>query len=159
MAGSRGARTYSDRDIILALTAAANRLGRVPSAKEYAALARNLGFPSLATVLNRMGGWSSAVAAAGLRPVALAPGRTRSRRWTEEACWQALTRAVAELGEIPSVLAYERFAAGRDDLPSSATIRNRLGRWSSLATRLAAERELARHAQGFAQSAGAGGRA
>ena len=157
MAGARGARMYSDRDIILALTSASKRLGRVPSAKDYAALARELGFPSLATVLNRMGGWSNAVAAAGLRPVAHAPGRARSRRWTEEACWQALSRVVSELGEIPSVLAYERFAAGRDDLPSSATIRNRLGRWSSLVTRLAAERELARHAQGFTpQSAGAG---
>jgi hypothetical protein len=152
MAGARGARTYSDRDIVLALSAATARLGRVPSAKEYAAVARELRFPSLATVLNRMGGWSSAIAAAGLRPMVIAPGRKRSRRWTEEACWQALTRTVAELGEIPSVLGYERFAAGRDDLPSSATIRNRLGRWSSLATRLAAERELARHAQ----SAGAG---
>jgi hypothetical protein len=100
-----------------------------------------------------MGGWSNAITAAGLRPVAPAPARTRSRRWTEDACWQALTRVVAELGEIPSVLAYERFAAGRDDLPSSATIRNRLGRWSSLVTRLAAERELALHAaQGLAPS-------
>jgi hypothetical protein len=153
MAGARGARTYSDRDIILALTSAATRLGRVPSAKEYSALARELNFPSLATVLNRMGGWSNAVAAAGLRPAAPAPARARSRRWTEDACWQALTRVVAELGEIPSVLAYERFAAGRGDLPSSATIRNRLGRWSSLVTRLAAERELALHAaQGLAPS-------
>jgi hypothetical protein len=155
MAGARGARTYSDRDIILALTSAAKRLDRVPSAKEYAQLARELGFPSLATVLNRMGGWSNAVAAAGLRPAAAASSRrARSRRWTEEACWQALTRVVAELGEVPSVLAYERFAAGRDDLPSSATIRNRLGRWSSLVTRLAAERELALHAaQGPGRSA------
>jgi hypothetical protein len=150
MAGARGARTYSDRDLILALTSAANRLGSVPSAKEYAALARDLDFPSLATVLNRMGGWSSAVAAAGLRAPAVASGRTRGRRWTEDACWTALARAVDELGEIPSVLAYERFAAGRDDLPSSATIRNRLGRWSSLVTRLAAQRELA-----HARSAGA----
>ncbi|MEA2154156.1 MAG: hypothetical protein QOE11_296 [Solirubrobacteraceae bacterium] len=54
------------------------------------------------------------------------------------------------------MLAYERFAAGRSDLPSSATIRNRLGRWSSLVTRLAAQRELARHGQAFAQSADAG---
>jgi hypothetical protein len=47
------------------------------------------------------------------------------------------------------VLAYERFAAGRDDVPSSATIRNRLGRWSSLVTRLAAQRELALHSQNY----------
>jgi uncharacterized protein (DUF433 family) len=153
MAGTRGAQTYSDRDIILGLTSVATRLGRVPSAKEYAALARELRYPSLATVLNRMGGWSNAVAAAGLRPAATAPARTRGRRWTEDACWEALRRAVDELGEIPSVLAYERFAAGRSDLPSSATVRNRLGRWSSLVTRLAAQRELARHGQAYARSA------
>jgi uncharacterized protein (DUF433 family) len=159
MAGSRGARTWSDRDIFLALTSVTQRLDRVPSAKDYAAVARDLGYPSLATVLNRMGGWSSAVRAAGLRPVAAAPVRVRGRRWTEEACWDALQRAVRELGEIPSVLAYERFAAGRDDLPSSATIRNRLGRWSSLATRLAAQRELLSHGQTFAWSVDGAGAA
>jgi hypothetical protein len=157
MAGARGARTWSDRDIFLALTSVTERLGRIPSAKDYAALSRELGYPSLATVLNRMGGWSLAVSAAGLRPAALAPSRARSRRWTEDACWDALQRAVAELGVIPSVLAYERFAAGREDLPSSATIRNRLGRWSALVTRLAAQRELLTHGQSFARSADGAG--
>jgi hypothetical protein len=84
-----------------------------------------------------MGGWSHAVAAAGLRtgPINV---RSHSRRWTAETCWEALRRAVDELGEIPTVLAYEQFAAGRDDFPSAATIRNRLGRWSLLTARLAA---------------------
>jgi uncharacterized protein (DUF433 family) len=154
MAGSRGARTWSDRDIILALTSATTRLGHVPSAKEYGAVSRELGYPSLATVLNRMAGWSNAIAAAGLRPAPAVPARARSRRWTEEACWEAMQLAVEELGEIPSVLAYERYAAGRADLPSSATVRNRLGRWSSLVTRLAAQAELARSA-GAGAGAGA----
>jgi uncharacterized protein (DUF433 family) len=140
LAAARAAPTYSDRDITLALETAAAQLGRVPSAKDYAAIARRARLPSLATVLNRMGGWSRALASAGLR--GSAPARERSRRWTEDACWDALLRAVDELGEIPSVLAYERFAAGRADLPSSATIRNRLGRWSSLAARIAAHRQL-----------------
>ena len=56
-------------------------------------------------------------------------------------------RSVAELGEIPTVLSYERHAADRADLPSSATLRNRLGRWSAITTQLAAERALAGHAQ------------
>jgi len=142
MAGSHGPRTYTDRDIMVALTAVAARLGRVPSAKEYAALARELQFRSLPTVLNRMGGWTSAIHAARLRPPAAA-GRTRPRRWTEDACWSALRDVVTELDEIPTVLGYERFAAGRSDLPSSATVRNRLGRWSSISAKLAAERELA----------------
>lgn len=141
-----GAQTYSDRDILVALTSVAARLGRVPSPKEYAGLARELEFPSLPTVLNRMGGWTSAVKAAGMTPLS-SPRRTRSRRWTEDACWLALRRAVEELGEIPSVLAYDRHATSREDLPSSATVRNRLGRWSAIVTRLAAERTLAIHAQ------------
>ncbi len=143
MSGARGARTWSDRDIILGLTSVTGRLGRTPSAKDYAALSRELGYPSLATVLNRMGGWSSALAATGLVAAPIATAPRRPRRWTDEACWDALQRAARELGQIPSVLAYERLAAGRDDLPSSATIRNRLGRWSALSTRLASERVAA----------------
>jgi uncharacterized protein (DUF433 family) len=152
LARGRAAPTYTDDDITLALTSAAAQLGRAPTAKEYAAIARRGRLPSLATVLNRMGGWSNALASAGLRTAA--PARPRSRRWTEEACWDALVRAADELGEIPSVLAYERFAAGRSDLPSSATIRNRLGRWSSLAARVAAHRQLAEQAQARGRSAG-----
>ena len=142
LSGARGAQTYSERDIIVALRAVAAGLGRVPSAKEYALLARGLELPSLPTVLNRMGGWSRAVQAAGMTPLA-APAAARPRRWTESACWAALRRVVDELGEIPTVLSYERHAAGRPDLPSSATLRNRLGRWSAITAQLAAERELA----------------
>ena len=145
LSGARGAQTYSDRDIIVALRAVAAGLGRVPSAKEYALLARGLELPSLPTVLNRMGGWSSAVSAAGMTPLA-APAAARQRRWTESACWAALRRVVGELREIPTVVSYDRHATGRPDLPSSATLRNRLGRWSSISAQLAAERELALHA-------------
>jgi hypothetical protein len=82
-----------------------------------------------------------------MTPLAAPRASTRRRRWTDGACWQALRRVVDELGEIPTVLSYERHAAGRDDLPSSATLRNRLGRWSAITARLAAERELAQHVQ------------
>ena len=150
LSGARGAPTYSERDIIVALRAVAAGLGRVPSAKEYALLARGLELPSLPTVLNRMGGWSSAVQAAGMTPVA-AHTSSRTRRWTDSACWDALRRVVDELGGIPTVVSYDRHATGRPDLPSSATLRNRLGRWSAIAAQLAAERELASHvaAAGF----------
>jgi transposase len=151
MSSLRVAPTYSEADIIRALTAAAERLGHVPSAKDYDAMTHPPDHPSLPTVLNRMGGWSNALTAAGLLPAA-ARRRARQRRWTEEACWDALRRVVDELAEIPSVLAYERVAAGRSDLPSAATIRNRLGRWSSLAARLAAQRELVDQTQVRARS-------
>jgi transposase len=146
LSGTRGAQTYSERDIVVALRAVAAGLGRVPIAKEYALLARGLELPSLPTVLNRMGGWTRAVRAAGMTPLG-SPTTARPRRWTESACWSALRRVVDELGEIPTVLSYERHAAGRPDLPSSATLRNRLGRWSAISAQLAAERELALHVQ------------
>jgi uncharacterized protein (DUF433 family) len=152
LAGARVARTYSDRDITRALTSVAAQLGRVPSAKEYAVIARRGRLPSLATVLNRMGGWSTALTTAGLQGAV--PARPRSRRWTEEACWDALRRAADELGAIPSVVAYERFAVGRSDLPSSATIRNRLGRWSSVTARIAVQRQLAQQTQARGRSVG-----
>ena len=110
MAGARWTQTYSDRDIILALVSVATHVGRVPSAKEYALHARELNYPSLPTVLNRMGGWTHALRATGMAPLTT-PSRTRKRRWTEEACWDALREVVEELGEIPTVLAYERHAA------------------------------------------------
>ncbi len=154
MAGARRVQTYSDRDIIVALTSVAARVGRVPSAKEYAAQARDLDYPSLPTVLNRMGGWTHALRAAGMQPLST-PSRARKRRWTEAACWAALLGVVDELGEIPTVLAYERHAAGRPELPSSATLRNRLGRWSAITTRLAAQRQLGRSRPVRPVSAGA----
>ncbi|HVF78690.1 MAG TPA: sigma factor-like helix-turn-helix DNA-binding protein [Solirubrobacteraceae bacterium] len=155
MAGARRVQTYSDRDIILALTSVATRVGRVPSAKEYAAHARALNYPSLPTVLNRMGGWAHALNAAGMQPLS-APARRRKRRWTEESCWTALRSVVEELGEIPTVLAYERHAAGRPELPSAATLRNRLGRWSAITSQLAAQRELARAMQTETQTVSVG---
>jgi AraC-like DNA-binding protein len=154
IAGARRVQMYTDRDIIVALTSVAARVGRVPSAKEYATHARRLDYPSLPTILNRMGGWTHALRAAGMQPLST-PARARKRRWTEEACWEALRAVVAELGEIPSVLGYERHAAGRAELPSSATVRNRLGRWSAITTQLAAQRELA----GVAQAVSARGAA
>jgi Homing endonuclease associated repeat len=137
---ARGGPTYSDAEIVRAVQSAATILGHVPAAREYAAFASQKDLPSLATVSNRMSGWSNALAAAGLRPVAAA-GQSLPRRWTDDVCWDAIQRAAIELGEIPTVVAYEKLAAGRDDLPSAATIRNRLGRWSSLTARLAADAE------------------
>src|SRR5436190_2699539 len=112
MSGARGAQTYSDRDIIVALRAVAAGLGRVPSAKEYALLARGLELPSLPTVLNRMGGWSRAITAAGMTPGA-APAMARQRRWTDGACWEALRRVVDEPDAIPTVVSYDPHGPGR----------------------------------------------
>jgi transcriptional regulator with XRE-family HTH domain len=128
-------RTYSDHDIHDAMIYVAVRFGETPSLKQYAAVARERGFPSRTTVLNRMGSWSNAIASAGLTPGPTA--RSATRRWTQEACWDAVHTILEEAGEIPSVRTYDRLASGRDDLPSSVTIRKRLGPWSAVIRRLA----------------------
>ena len=94
---------------LVALTSVAARLGRARSPKEYAELARELQFPSLPTVLNPMGGWTSAIRAAGMRPLGEAKRRTRARHWTDDACWAALRRSS------PS------WARSRPSSPTSAT--------------------------------------
>ena len=142
LAGASRAQTYSDRDLILALTSVASRVGRVPSAKEYATSARALNYPSLPTILNRMGGWAHALRAAGMEPLS-APRRAQAPLDRGVVLGVAARRRRGARRD-PDGLAYERHAAGRPELPSSATLRNRLGRWSSIATQLAAQRELVR---------------
>jgi len=53
------------------------------------------------------------------------------RYWTPERCKEALIKLARENGNLlPSSTQYQRIAPDRDDLPSFATIRNRLGRWT-----------------------------
>jgi hypothetical protein len=130
---------YSDRDIVDAIVLVASELGEVPSPRQYSARTRELGLPSLPTVLNRTGGWTSALRAAAMQPTAPAR-KPRQPRWTEAECWRVLHRVVRDLGSVPSVRAYERFIADLPDMPSSSTVRNRLGRWSAIAGHLTAVR-------------------
>jgi DNA-binding CsgD family transcriptional regulator/ribosome-associated toxin RatA of RatAB toxin-antitoxin module len=128
---------YSHGDLIAAIVRVSEELGRVPSSGAYQREARRIGLPSLPTVANRFGSWSAAVRAAGMTPVA---GRGEYiRRWSADACWRALRRLSAELGSPPTAQQYELLAASNDDLPSLATVRNRLGRWSTIVARLHAE--------------------
>jgi transposase len=130
---------YSDRDIADALVLVASELGEVPTPRQYSARTRELGLPSLPTVLNRAGGWTNALHAAGMHPTS--PARIpRQPRWTEAECWRVLYRVVRDLGHVPSLRTYERFIADRSDMPSSSTLRNRLGRWSSIVGHLTAVR-------------------
>jgi hypothetical protein len=109
----------------------------VPSSNDYQTIAAELGLPSLPTVSNRLGSWREAVRAAGMTPHP--PRRSGySRRWTEDACRRALEALVTELGEVPTADQYEVLASADDSLPSLATVRNRLGRWSEVSARLLA---------------------
>lgn len=126
--------TYSDEDLLRGIRRAAQELGDVPTSAGYLKLARRLGLPSLPTVTNRLGGWSEAVRAAGMTPNPTHDGYTR--RWSSDACWRALRRLISELGDAPTAQQYQMLSEGDDDLPSLATVRHRLGRWSGVVDRL-----------------------
>jgi predicted transcriptional regulator len=129
-------RTYSDLDLLDSIRQVSEQLGRTPSTNDYSKLAAQSTLPSVPTIMNRFGSWSQAVSAAGLRPNA-SLRTSYTRKWTDAAVLHALKALVRELGEFPSVGRYEVLAISDDRLPSTATVRNRLGRWSKIAGRLA----------------------
>lgn len=120
---------WSDAELVEGIRSAARRLGRTPSSDEYDVLSRELGVASVGTITNRLG-WSNAVRAAGFEPVTAR--RSYTRRWTEEACLDALRRVVAELGRFPTLSEYQRICSEGEDLPSSATLRHRIGSWTEI---------------------------
>lgn len=57
------------------------------------------------------------------------------RHWTDDRCWATLVwLAQQNGGRLMSSTKYMQASKGREDLPSFATVRNRLGRWSSVRT-------------------------
>ena len=120
--------------------------------------------PSLPTVLNRMGGWTRAAArrrhgrrSAPPTPRAHAP---LDRRGVLGGAARASSTSSARSRRCSPTSATP---PGRPELPSSATLRNRLGRWSSITTQLAARararRQRRRAGAPRARSAGARPRA
>jgi hypothetical protein len=77
-------RRYSDEEIVEQLRAAAERLGRAPTMREFAADAETSVHPQ--TVISHFGSWNAATRAAGLVP----------RRFTTR---EDLVRLLRELGE------------------------------------------------------------
>jgi cyanate lyase len=138
---------YSDRQLIAGLRRVAGRLGHAPSSGEYARLAAELELPRMPTVYQRFGGWRAALDRAGLQ-VPAAPARAYTPTWHIAACWKALLGVADQLGEPPRYRRYLELARQRDDLPSAATVRARLGLWSAIAA------ELTAHAQRRAANAG-----
>jgi DNA-binding CsgD family transcriptional regulator len=130
-----GAQQFSDEDLIAAVREVADRYGRTPTTTEYSRAAAGGMLPSLPLIHNRLG-WRETVARAGLTPRG-SLRREYHQRWTPEACRHALRRIVVETGEVPTVAQYETLAQLDDTLPSSATVRNRLGRWSTVTADLA----------------------
>jgi hypothetical protein len=124
----RYAALYKDEDLIGSLRRLGDDLGRAPSCAEYDRWARSAdGSPSSATMVQRFDGWLNALNAAGL-----SERRSTPRRWTREACEEAVEAIVSETGGWPTADAYRVLSAAREDMPSHATLRNRLGRWSQI---------------------------
>lgn len=134
---------FSDGELGEGLWLVAGRVGRAPTCGEYERLARELGLASLATVCMRFGGWNRALRAAGLE-TRTAP--VRRGRWSVAACWRALESVSDQLGDPPRIGRYAELAAVRDDLPSAATVRQRLGLWSEIAAVLVEQQARERRA-------------
>jgi hypothetical protein len=73
---------------------------------------------------------------AGWRVIEIARELSLSTDWVA----RALARVAGELGDLPRYRDYEQLAAGREDLPSAAILRQRLGRWSQIAAELGERR-------------------
>jgi hypothetical protein len=107
---------------------------------EYEAVASDLGLPSIATIVHRMG-WNAAVQRAGLKP---------SRGWYAvyphtgpDECAQAVRHVADALGGLPSYSDYTAYRKIEEpSLPSPTLIRIRCDGWTNalrLAARLAEE--------------------
>ncbi len=134
---------YTDEQLIAGLRAVAERAERPPTGGDYERLRRRLRLASTATVYMRFGSWSEALRAACLEPPAPS-GRVYTARWDAGACWRALESVADQLGDPPRYRRYAELAAQREDLPSAATVRLRLGLWSDVADALTARRGRSR---------------
>lgn len=132
--GRSGRRRHSDDEAITALRAAALDL---PSPMGYQAFKdwaadrqlNGLPWPGPQVVSLRFGGWRQALMRAGL-PANRAGGRTTT--YDRRDILGAISAAGRELGRAPSVARYERWRAGRANLPSPATARRIAGSWDDL---------------------------
>ncbi len=125
---------FSERELTDGVRLVAERLGRAPTGGEYDRLAQELGLACMTTVYMRFGGWRKALVAAGLEGVPAS--RAYATRWHVAACQRALESVADQLGDPPRYQRYAQLASERDDLPSAATLRVRLGLWSSIAALL-----------------------
>jgi hypothetical protein len=89
--------------------------------------------PASPVVSNRFGGWREACLAAGI-PLRNGAQAETAKRWTEEACLEAV-RAFFAGGHGWSSTHYGRWAQG-GDAPSVGTVTAKLGPWPALRKRL-----------------------
>lgn len=134
---------YSDEDCFTALRRAAGPDGTTAvSMGAYARANEGFSVPADYTLVVRFGSWADACAAAGVTPGAR-PKRDYATAWSDDELRSWLARFFDEVGldPLPSMPQYKAWAAIQPGNPPSAiTVRNRLGRWSTLISEYATSR-------------------
>jgi len=141
---------YTDEEVLRCLRKANESLGGVLTTAVYTRFAHGRHFgdgrpwPTHQTAHLRFGSWRSALERAGL-PANPSTPITGHLLFTDGHCIDAILEVERVIGHLPSVAEYERYAAEMAGvLPSSATIRKRLGGWQQAlktATDFAAQSE------------------
>ena len=114
--------TFSDERILAALRAAASICGEPLSHGRYDGVAREVGGPSSARIIQRFGSWRGACASAGVATTATARDSTTVTA--------AVAKYLASDGRTGTYADYQEWARGRADRPSGPTVRNVMGGWN-----------------------------
>jgi Homing endonuclease associated repeat len=111
---------YTDEEVVRALRADAERLGRAPTGVEWRR--RPLDVPGLGAVRTHFGSWNAALRAAGLE-VSKEYGK-----WTRELVIGALRRDAARRGRSPT---REEWSAARPTRPHWGAVEQLFGSWNA----------------------------
>lgn len=120
---------FSDDDILRALRAAVVICGEPLSHSAYDRVSRDVGGPTSSRIIQRFGSWRQACDQADVR--SCAASRVYQQRWDQQAVIAAVRGYLAEDGCAGTFSDYAAWAAGHQDRPSGATVRNVLGGWSA----------------------------
>jgi hypothetical protein len=86
------------------------------------------GSPTYPLFMQRFGTWEDLLAKAGVEREVHGRSSAVSRADAE----RAVLKATGILGHIPTYAEYEQLQRAHADMPSGATVRNRMGRWSDV---------------------------
>jgi hypothetical protein len=111
---------YTDEEVLKALRADADRLGRAPTREEWSH--RPLDVPGVGAVQTHFGSWN-----AGLRAARLEVNKEYGK-WTLELAIAALRRDAKRRGRSPTS---EEWSTARRSRPHSATVEKLFGSWNA----------------------------
>jgi hypothetical protein len=120
---------YSDEDILGALRAAAGLCGEPLSHGRYETVAREVGGPSVARIIQRYGSWRAACSAADVASGVRA--REYQHAWDAASVTAAVADYLAAQGSPGTFAGYVAWARAGEGRPSGATVRNVLGGWNA----------------------------